>query len=167
MTDPFKFNYFNKNLLLTKINFIYIYISYSYDTDVTSISNQLSNSGMNSIYSIINKLSDGSIILQNKQIREDTIGSFIKLTDNLAIEGRCGQGTKCSTNPNIMKLLIFSNFADNLFPGSWTSFCPAFFFYGSTCSARCSITNEPKKLTTTIKPITTKPTTKPTTKKRT
>ena len=108
----------------------FIFFNNSYNTDRSSISNQLSNNGINSIYSIIYDSGDGTIILLNKQIRENKMGSFIKLTPNYAIDGKCLQSTECSktitSSSNILKILLFSN---SKYSGSWTSFCSAYYFY--------------------------------------
>jgi hypothetical protein len=74
------------------------------------------------------------------------------LTPSSIMLGECTQSFQC-TSSNILNIL-FSNSTGNIFPGSWTAFCPAFFIYG----------NSPGPIQITTKKMTTKTTTKPTTK---
>lgn len=65
--------------------------------------------------------------------------------------GECTQSVQC-TSSNILNIL-FSNSTGDIFPGSWTAFCPAFFIY-ETSPIPISITtikktNTSTKITTT------------------
>ena len=68
------------------------------------------------------------------------------LTPSSIMLGECTQSFKC-TSSNILNIL-FSNSTGSIFPGSWTSFCPAFFIY-RTSPVPISITTIKKTNTST------------------
>jgi hypothetical protein len=113
--------------------------------NINDISNQLSNTGMSSIYSVIYENSS-TVIIQNNQMYQNTFGSFLKLTSSSIQLGECSQSLQCTSN-NLMNILFLSS-SGSLFHGSWTAFCPAFYIY-ETSPTKISITTKATTRATT------------------